>query len=72
MSTFGFYPGPIDYWMLVTDSRSCSIAIMLAIGALIVGYVARPRYEENGPPGMNLRPAPLKSRSNMRRFRRPS
>jgi hypothetical protein len=48
MSTFGLYPGPIDYWMFVTDWRSGSIAIMLAIGALIVGYVARPRYEENG------------------------
>jgi hypothetical protein len=36
MSTFGFYPGPIDYWMLVTDWRNGSVAIiMLAIGALI-------------------------------------
>jgi hypothetical protein len=41
MSTFGFYPGPIDYWMLVTDWRNGSIAIMLAIGALIVGYAFR-------------------------------
>jgi hypothetical protein len=40
MSTFGFYPGPIDYWMLVTDWRNGSIAIMLAIGGLIVGYYA--------------------------------
>jgi hypothetical protein len=29
MSTFGFYPGPIDYWMLVTDWRGGSIAIIL-------------------------------------------
>jgi hypothetical protein len=41
MSTFGYYPGPIDYWMLVTDWRNGSIAIMLAIGALIVGYKFR-------------------------------
>jgi hypothetical protein len=41
MSTFGFYPGPIDYWMLVTDWRNGSIAIMLAIGPLIVGYAFR-------------------------------
>jgi hypothetical protein len=41
MSTFGFYPGPIDYWMLVTDWRGGSIAIMLVIGALIVGYAFR-------------------------------
>src|ERR1700723_202273 len=43
MSTFGFYPGPINYWMLVTDWRGGSIAITLAIGALIVGYFACPR-----------------------------
>jgi hypothetical protein len=41
MSTFGFYPGPIDYWMLVTDWRAGSITIMLAIGALIAGYAFR-------------------------------
>jgi hypothetical protein len=41
MSTFGFYPGPIDYWMLVTDWRNGSIAIMLVIGALVVGYAFR-------------------------------
>src|SRR6202166_1772070 len=31
VSTFGFYPGPIDYWLLVTDWRGGAIAIMLAI-----------------------------------------
>jgi hypothetical protein len=41
MATFGFYPGPIDYWMLVTDRRNGSIAIMLAIGGLIIGYAFR-------------------------------
>jgi hypothetical protein len=42
MSTFGFYPGPIDYWMLITDWRNGSVAIiMLAIGALVVGYAFR-------------------------------
>jgi hypothetical protein len=41
MGTFGFYPGPIDYWMLVTDWRGGSIAIILVIGALIVGYAFR-------------------------------
>jgi hypothetical protein len=34
MSTFGFYPGLIDYWML--SWRGGSIAIMLVIDALIV------------------------------------
>jgi hypothetical protein len=33
MNTFGFYPRPIDYWMLITDWRNGSIAIMLAIGS---------------------------------------
>jgi hypothetical protein len=42
MATFGFYPGPIDYWMLVTDWRNGSVAIiMFAIGALVVGYTFR-------------------------------
>jgi hypothetical protein len=50
MSTFGFYPGPIDYWMLVTDWRNGSIAIMLAIGALIVGYAFRTGSPVPPPP----------------------
>jgi hypothetical protein len=41
MATFGFYPGPIDYWMLITDWRNGSIAILLAIGAFAVGYSFR-------------------------------
>jgi hypothetical protein len=41
MATFGFYPGPIDYWMLVTDWRNGSIAIVLVIGAFAVGYAFR-------------------------------
>jgi hypothetical protein len=42
MSTFGFYPGPIDYWMLVADWRNGSIAIIiLAIGVSILGYAFR-------------------------------
>jgi hypothetical protein len=46
MSTFGFYPGPIDYWMLATNWRAGSIAIILVIGALIAGYAFR-----TGSPG---------------------
>jgi hypothetical protein len=41
MATFGFYPGPIDYWMLITDWRNGSMAIVLAIGAFAVGYAFR-------------------------------
>jgi hypothetical protein len=51
MSTFGYYPGPIDYWMLVTDWRNGSVAIiMLAIGALIVGYAFRTGSPVPPPP----------------------
>jgi hypothetical protein len=38
MSTFGYYPGPIDYWMLITDWRNGSIAILLAMGAFLFVY----------------------------------
>jgi hypothetical protein len=41
MATFGFYPGPIDYSLLITDWRNGSIAILLAIGAFAVGYAFR-------------------------------
>ena len=50
MSTFGFSPGPIDYWMLVTDWRNGSIAIVLVIGALIVGYAFRTGSPVPPPP----------------------
>jgi hypothetical protein len=50
MATFGFYPGPIDYWMFVTDWRNGSIAIALAIGALIVGYAFRTGAPIQPPP----------------------
>jgi hypothetical protein len=50
MATFGFYPGPIDYWMLVTDWRNGSIAIMLAIGGLIIGYAFRTGSPVQPPP----------------------
>ncbi len=35
------YPGPIDYWMLITDWRNGSIAILLVIGAFVIGYAFR-------------------------------
>jgi hypothetical protein len=41
MATFGFYPGPIDYWMLIAGWRNGSMAIVLAIGAFAVGYAFR-------------------------------
>jgi hypothetical protein len=38
MSTFGYYPGPIDYWMFITDWRNGSVAIFLAMGVFLFGY----------------------------------
>jgi hypothetical protein len=61
MSTFGFYPGPIDYWMLLTDWRNGSIAIMLAIGALVVGYAVRTESPFQ-PPASPPMPALLSAR----------
>jgi hypothetical protein len=44
MITFGYQPGIIDYWMFLTDWRNGSFAILLALGALLVGYLAtRPK-----------------------------
>jgi hypothetical protein len=38
MTNFGFQPGILDYWMLLTDWRNGSFAILLALGVLLVGY----------------------------------
>jgi hypothetical protein len=38
MTNFGFQPGILDYWMLLTDWRNGSFAILLASGVLLVGY----------------------------------
>jgi hypothetical protein len=37
MSTFGYHPGQIDYWLFLTDWRNGSVAILLA---LVVGALA--------------------------------
>jgi hypothetical protein len=39
VSTFGYYPGPIDYWMFITDWRNGLIAILLGMSVFIFGYV---------------------------------
>jgi hypothetical protein len=43
MPNFGFQPGVLDYWMLLTDWRNGSFAIMLALGVLMVGYAVATR-----------------------------
>jgi hypothetical protein len=32
MTNFGFQPGILDYWMLLTDWHNGSFAILLALG----------------------------------------
>jgi hypothetical protein len=41
MPNFGFAPGILDYWALLTDWRNGTFAILLALG-LLVGYALRP------------------------------
>ena len=43
MTTFGYQPGIIDYWMFLTDWRNGSFAILLALGVLLVGYAQAQR-----------------------------
>jgi hypothetical protein len=45
MTNFGFSPGVLDYWMLLTDWRNGSFAILLALGVLLVGYTLSTRYQ---------------------------
>jgi hypothetical protein len=38
MTNFGYAPGVLDYWMLLSDWRNGSFAIMLALGVLLIGH----------------------------------
>jgi len=38
MTDFGFQPGILDYWMLLSDWRNGSSAILLALSVLFLGY----------------------------------
>jgi hypothetical protein len=54
MPDFGFQPGILDYWMLLTDLRNGAFAILLALGVLVVGYALATRdkmpvAEDPGP-----------------------
>jgi predicted lysophospholipase L1 biosynthesis ABC-type transport system permease subunit len=39
MTDFGFQPGIQEHWMLLSDWRNGSLAILLALLVLCVGYV---------------------------------
>jgi hypothetical protein len=45
VTNFGFSPGVLDYWMLLTDWRNGSFAILLALGVLLVGYTLSTRHQ---------------------------
>jgi hypothetical protein len=50
-TNFGFSPGILDYWMLLTDWRNGSFAILLAVGVLLVGYALATRNQTPAPEG---------------------
>jgi hypothetical protein len=39
MPNFGFAPGIVEYWTLLTDWRNGSLAVLLALSVLLVGYI---------------------------------
>ena len=36
MTDFGFQPGIVDYWVLLTDWRNGSFSILVALGVFLV------------------------------------
>jgi hypothetical protein len=51
MPDFGFQPGILDYWMLLTDWRNGAFAILLAVSVLCVGYVLATGNKKLAPEG---------------------
>jgi hypothetical protein len=51
MTDFGFRPGILDYWMLLSDWRNGSFAILLALGVLFLGYALVSSNENPGGEG---------------------
>jgi hypothetical protein len=49
MPNFGFAPGVLDYWMLLSDWRNGTFAILLALGVLLVGYALATRDKVPAP-----------------------
>jgi hypothetical protein len=64
-NNFGFPPGILDYWMLLTDWRNGSFAILLTVGVLLVGYALATRnqmpaatmFRERADPSAPVQPA---------------
>jgi hypothetical protein len=49
MPNFGFQPGVLDYWMLLTDWRNGSFAILISLGVLLVGHALATRNKVVAP-----------------------
>jgi hypothetical protein len=49
MPNFGFAPGIPDYWMLLSDWRNGTFAILLALGVLLVSYALATRDKVLAP-----------------------
>jgi hypothetical protein len=48
MTDFGFQPGILDYWMLLSDWRNGSFAILLALSVLFLGYTLASSVRPDG------------------------
>jgi hypothetical protein len=55
MTSFGFQPCILDYWMLLTDWRNASFAILLALGILLVGHALALRNKTLAAEALSLR-----------------
>jgi hypothetical protein len=51
MTDFGFKPGILDYWMLLSDWRNGSFAILLALSVLFLGYTLVSSHKNPGGEG---------------------
>jgi hypothetical protein len=76
MPNFGFAPGILDYWTLLTDWRNGSFAILLVLSVLLVGCALRPveGADQSAPwgstPGEKRPPAPSMRRERDQRIRK--
>jgi hypothetical protein len=49
MPNFGFQPGVLDYWMLLSDWRNGTFAILLTLAVLLIGYALATRDKVLAP-----------------------
>jgi hypothetical protein len=58
MTNFGFQPGILDYWMLLSDWHNGAFAGLLALGVLLVGYALATRTQMPAAEGPMFREGP--------------